>query len=85
MNDDGTDPFAIAIDLGPTKGRKRIILDKPRVEESNAIKEELRTFAQSINENTAPVVTLEDAHLCLETAFKIIEKIDSALLTRSSK
>lgn len=84
-DDDGTDPFALAIDLGGTKGRKRIMLEKPNVGDSNAIKEELACFAQSIITDTKPLVTLEDGFLCLETAFKIIEKIDSALLTRSSK
>lgn len=81
--DDGSDPFALAIDLGEGKGRKRIQIDHPKVDESNAIQEELSCFADSILNDQPTAVSFEDGYLCLDTAFRIIEKIDSSLLTSS--
>lgn len=67
------DPLAVIIDSG--KGEKEIRFETPQVEESNAIKEELRTFANAINTNTKPEVTLEDGHQALELAYRILEKL----------
>ncbi|MEY3343886.1 MAG: hypothetical protein RL090_1570 [Bacteroidota bacterium] len=69
------DPFAFTIDLGPEKGMKQIIFDNPVVKESNAIRSELSMFARAINENTDPIVTVEDGLIALETAHTIIEKL----------
>jgi predicted dehydrogenase len=45
------------------------------VEETNAIKSELRSFAQSIRDAKIPLVTLTDAHRALQIAELISEQI----------
>ncbi len=68
------DPFAITIDLAE-KGIKQIFFDNPRVEETNAIKMELESFADSINNNTQTVISAEDGLRALDVALQITEKM----------
>lgn len=72
------DPFDIVMDLGPGKPSKKIQFDKPQIGEINAIKEELRSFANSINENSTPKVTIEDGYEALNIAHQILEKLKFA-------
>lgn len=53
--------------------RKQIYFNNPSVEPNNAILDELEAFADSINNNTTPVVTLEDGTEALRVAYRIIE------------
>jgi len=53
--------------------KKQIYFESPDVEANNAILDELETFADAINNNTTPVVTLEDGTEALRVAYKIIE------------
>lgn len=69
------DPFDIVMDLGPGKPSKKIQFDKPDIQETNAIKEELRSFALAINENSTPAVTIEDGYAALSIAHQILEKL----------
>jgi predicted dehydrogenase len=69
------DPLSVIIDLGPQKGSKQIYFENPRVEESNAIKSELDTFAQSILNNTEPIVDIMDGYRALLIAHQIVEKL----------
>lgn len=68
-------PFDIVFDMGAGKPVKKILFDKPTIGELNAIKEELSTFADSINQNTTPIVPLEDGYNALDVAHQILEKI----------
>ena len=52
--------------------KKQIYFDNPSVESNNAILDELETFADAINNNTTPIVTLEDGTEALRIAYKII-------------
>ena len=52
--------------------RKQIYFDNPEVAASNAILAELETFADAINNNTVPVVTLKDGTDALRVAYQII-------------
>ncbi len=52
--------------------RKQIYFDNPEVPASNAILEELETFADAITGNTRPVVTLRDGTEALRVAYRII-------------
>lgn len=70
------DPLAVTIDPGNGKSKKQIFFNKPEVAESNAIKEELRSFAQAINEDSTPPVTIEDGYQALDVAYKILEKVN---------
>lgn len=53
--------------------KKQIYFDNPKVESNNAILDELETFADAINNNTTPIVTLEDGTEALRIAYRIID------------
>lgn len=53
--------------------KKQIYFDNPKVDSNNAILEELETFADAINNDTTPIVTLEDGTEALRIAYKIID------------
>jgi len=69
------DPFSIHIELGPGKGTKEILMDKPQITPGNAIRDELASLAESINRNTETEVTVEDGFAALQAAHQILEKI----------
>ena len=69
------DPFAIVLDLGKGRKKKQIYFENPNVEENNAILDELKSFADAINNNTEPIVSIEDGFHALETAHMILEKM----------
>jgi predicted dehydrogenase len=64
------------LDMGPGKGKKQILFDKPEIKATNAIKTELESFYNAIINNTTPPVTINDGYSALELAHKIIEKIN---------
>ncbi len=66
------DPFAVSIDLGPGKGVREISFEKPEVPTINAIREELRSFARSINTGYAPTVTILDGAQALRVAHEVL-------------
>lgn len=53
--------------------RKQIYFDNPDVAPNNAILDELETFADAINNDTTPIVTLEDGTEALRIAYRIID------------
>ncbi len=71
-------PFDMIIDLGEGKGSKLITIDKPEVQDTNAIKSELESFYNSIINNTTPPVTIKDGYLALDLAYKIMDKINQS-------
>jgi predicted dehydrogenase len=72
---DASDPLAITIELGPGKGRRQILFERPEVLPINAIKAELESFSQAIAFNKKPVVTASDGLLALDIAYRIIDKL----------
>ncbi|WP_159024154.1 Gfo/Idh/MocA family protein [Formosa sp. L2A11] len=54
--------------------KKQIYFANPDVENNNAILDELETFADAINNNTQPVVTLHDGTEALRVANMIIDQ-----------
>lgn len=70
------DPLSVTIDLPEGKGQKQIYFEKPEVEPNNAIKDELQAFADAINNNTNPPVSIHDGYNALDIAHRIIEKLD---------
>jgi len=52
--------------------KKQIYFENPSIEENNAILDELESFANAINHNTTPIVTLEQGTKALEVALRII-------------
>lgn len=73
---DKADPLAMIIDLGNSKGSRQIIFDKPRVKPINAIKTELESFASAINNNTPPLVSINDGYAALDVAYRIMDKMN---------
>ena len=56
--------------------RKQIYFDNPEVSANNAILDELETFADAINNDTTPIVTLEDGTEALRVAYMIINSMN---------
>ncbi len=52
--------------------KKQIYFDNPEISNNNAILDELETFADAINNNTKPIVTLHDGTEALRVASQII-------------
>lgn len=62
------------LDDGTTKN---IFFSKPNIKENNAILEELNSFADSITNDTRPVVDLVDGHKALSVASEIIKNFNT--------
>lgn len=69
-------PMAMAIDLGAEKGQKIIAYEAPEIPPTNAILMELKSFADAINNNHEPPVTIQDGYKALLIANNILDKID---------
>ena len=57
--------------------KKQIYFANPEVSHNNAILDELETFADAINNNTTPIVTLEDGTEALRVAYMIINSMEN--------
>jgi predicted dehydrogenase len=55
--------------------KKQIYFDNPNVHPNNAILDELESFADAINNNTTPIVSLEDGTEALRVAYMIIDSM----------
>jgi len=53
--------------------KKQIYFENPEIENNNAIKDELETFADAIENDTTPIVTLQQGTEALRVALKIID------------
>jgi predicted dehydrogenase len=69
------DPLAIVLDLGKGKRKKQIYFENPEIEDNNAIKDEFISFANSINEDIEPKVSITDGLRALELAESILDKM----------
>ena len=69
------DPLAVVLDLGKGKRKKQIYFENPKIEENNAIKDEFISFANAINEDIEPEVSIIDGLRALELAVVILEKM----------
>jgi hypothetical protein len=72
------DPFDITLEIGPGNLKKRILIDKPELAQVNAIKEELKSFHDSIITNMTPKVSIEHGYEALEVAHEILRKLDKS-------
>lgn len=55
--------------------KKQIYFENPQISANNAILDELETFADAINTNTSPIVTLRQGTEALRIAKQIVEKL----------
>ena len=53
--------------------KKQIYFENPNIENSNAIKEELETFAFAIKKQEEPIVSLQNGTDALDLAYQVIE------------
>ncbi len=70
------DPFAVTIDLGEGKGVREISFEKPEVKPTNAIREELQSFARAIMDDRPPAVDLHDGYNALKVAHRILSEME---------
>ena len=74
MKDVPENPDEFAMILQNAEGvKKQIYLENPEVTPNNAILDELESFAQAIENNTTPVVSLSDGTNALRVAQRIID------------
>ncbi|SFN32718.1 hypothetical protein SAMN05660413_00493 [Salegentibacter flavus] len=74
MKDAPQNPDEYAMVLQNAEGiKKQIYFDNPEVSPNNAILDELETFADAINNNSTPIVTLEQGAEALRVAKGVIE------------
>ncbi len=73
------DPFDIVLEMADGKTKKKIEIFSPKVGEINAIKEELSAFANAINNNSTPIVTISDGFQALKIAHLIMQDVDANL------
>ncbi len=71
--------FGIPIEFGDNQQGKKIIYEKPPVEEGNALKMELTSFIESIKTNSRPAVSGEEGREALMVAIEITHKIKKQL------
>ena len=72
-------PFVMNIEVDSDGNKKSVNLHKPRVKQLNAIQEELVSFAKAIQNNSFPLVTLNDGCKALRVAHTIMEKINERI------
>jgi predicted dehydrogenase len=70
----------IVIDPGEGKVKKEIIYTSPSPGNINAIQRELELFAESINQNKIPPVSIIDGYKSLNLAHQVLEKIENLML-----
>lgn len=72
------DPFDIVLEIGNGHSKKKILIDKPDLQEVNAIKEELIAFHESIITNQTPRVSVENGFEAMEVAHEILRKLEKS-------
>ncbi len=68
---------AFIFEIETTHGKKTIALHSPKIVDNNAIKMELQSFKDAIQNNTHTVVSEIDGFRAMELAHQILEKIGS--------
>ena len=77
MKDAPENPDDFAMILQNAEGiKKQIYFDNPSVEDNNAILEELETFADAIENDTTPIVSLEQGAEALRVAMMVIAEFE---------
>ena len=74
------DPFDLILDLGNDKPKKKITLDKPDIENSNAIEQELVSFHDCVIKHKDTLVTIDDGVSAMELAHRILDEMSKVYL-----
>lgn len=76
MKEAPKNPDQYALILQNAEGeKKQIYFENPKVQQNNAILQELETFADAIESNGVPVVSLEQGTAALRVALKVVELV----------
>ena len=73
------DPFDIVLEVGKGNLKKKILIDKPELQEVNAIEEELKSFHDAILNNETPKVSIENGFEAMEVAHEILKKLEKSI------
>jgi predicted dehydrogenase len=65
----------VVAEIGTGARRRKVVYERPRVKEVNALMYELQLFVQAIRDRSQPIVSGEDGKRALEVASVIMEKI----------
>lgn len=76
------DNNSFSFDIEFPTGKKTIAVANPQIPEVNAIKEELLSFKNAIENNTRTVVSEADGLMAMDVAHQILEKIGNNIITR---
>ena len=68
-----------SFELNTPNGTKIISMEMPPAVKVNAIKEELKSFANAINHGSPPAVSLEDGHEALRVAWAVMQQVEQRL------
>jgi len=71
--------FGIPIEIGSIQKQKKIIYEKPPVQEGNALKMELTSFIEAVLEGKRPAVSGEEGREALRVAIEITQMIKNQL------
>ena len=74
------DKDAFSFDIETPSGSKTISIINPQTQPVNAIREELEAFVNSIETNRTTAVNEIDGYLAMETAHRILEKINNTAI-----
>jgi predicted dehydrogenase len=72
------DPFDLILELDNGNSKKKILIDKPDLQEVNAIKEELLAFHEAIINDVTPKVSVENGFEAMEVAHEILKKLKNS-------
>src|SRR6476660_5910859 len=75
---DEDDTDGLIFDIDTPSGNKTLAIINPPVHPVNAIKEELQSFVDAVNNNKPAAVSEIDGFLAMEVAHKILEKISGS-------
>ncbi len=71
------DKNAFSFELETTHGTKTIAVINPEIKSVNALKEELQSFVNAIQNNTPTAVSEIDGYLAMEVAHRILDRINN--------
>ena len=77
IKDGNTIPHFPVLQAGNGTEPKQIIFEELEIKPSNAIQTELKSFANSIIENTTPDVTISDGYEALKVAYQVLEQVET--------
>lgn len=74
------DSFDLILDLGENKPKKKILIDKPEIKQTNAIQEELICFHDCVLEHKQSPVPIDDGVTAMELAHRILGEMSKVYL-----